>query len=88
MYRTLLGPKHSEGSRRLREIMESKGWSLSEVAAKISPKLGRNTVHRWVFGDRLPNRRFAVAIARTLGIPLAAWDQSARKPRATRKAAA
>lgn len=87
MARKHFGPRYSEGARQLGEFANRECLTLDELASRVSAKITRTAVHRWMFGDRIPARRFAFALEQSLGIPLDAWDRPAKKTKSSRKAA-
>lgn len=66
----------TEGARRLREYMRSKGLSIAEFAPRV-PVSGAS-VSRWLSGHRTPNREKSLLIERVTGrrVPAEAWSRT------------
>lgn len=71
-----LGGKLSEGIRALFRWMEREGVSQNALGRRLGVDSG--TVCRWLHGDKAPSRKWAVAIERETGVPVAAWDEIPR----------
>ncbi len=74
--RTKKGPHFVEGSRLLWVRLEQRGltaWTLAKDSG-----LSRSSVHRWMYGDKVPDMADAETLRKRLGIPLSAWVKKAR----------
>ncbi len=73
-----LGDRQSEGLRRLRLAMESRGWRARELAEAIG--VDKATPHAWLWGDLKPDMEKASVIERVLSIPIVLWTLPPEKP--------
>ncbi len=82
--RKKVSKRFSEGARQLWALVQSGEWS----AARLHKELGcsRTAPHKWLYGDRKPDRAISLEIERLVGIPAASWDEAPAKPFALHKA--
>ena len=72
MYRRGLGDDFNEGARQMWLRLDRKGWSLDDLVARTGIK--KPALHRYLYGDRRPERVPAAAIQRILKIDQALFD--------------
>ncbi len=72
-------PELTDLSGKLREFRLRKGWTLDELAHKVS--LSKSYLSRLEEGERQPSLAALLALSRTYGIPLAAlFSEKAERP--------
>lgn len=68
----------SRGSRALAEAMQLRG---ARAALTRELRCGNGLIGKWCAGERTPTVRFALAIERVQGIPVAWWAEPATPAR-------
>ena len=74
--RTHLGPRFSEGARRLWLALAARGWSQTKLEAELETK---TPVSYWLYGDKKPSLENAFKLKRLLGIEPDWWNQPANE---------
>ena len=69
------GKYFSDGARLMWLAIEARGWSQTELAAKLGTSSGQ--VSQWLYGGRRASLKWAVQMRDVLDIPLGAWNQAA-----------
>jgi hypothetical protein len=77
LLRTTLGPKFSEGARRLWMALHRRRCSQTELAVSLGASSA--LFSRWLWGDRRPELAWAEKIERELRIAMSAWVEAPRK---------
>jgi hypothetical protein len=83
-YRSTVGPKFSEGSRRLWLAAEGLG-SQAALEAAFNTRFPEDPIDagvlsRYLYGERRADRRRAMQLREVFGIDPTAWDQSPAAP--------
>jgi transcriptional regulator with XRE-family HTH domain len=73
-----LGPKFSEGARRLWLALRKRNWSQTEATQQL--KLSVGMLSRFLYGDRKPGRQTSEILRIKLGIEPPLWDRAPAKP--------
>lgn len=73
-----LGPKFSEGARRLWAALIKRKWNQQEATAEL--ELSAGVLSRLLYGDRKPGRTTSETLRKKLGIDPPLWDRAPAKP--------
>lgn len=77
-YRDYLGPRFSEGARRLWLALAKLDESPADCARRVSAKGG--VIPRVLYGDRTPNLALGVLFEEIYGVKARLWGEAPRHP--------
>jgi hypothetical protein len=94
LVKTRLGKRFSEGARRLWLLMEERGWCQTDLVDDMTAALARRAevgqarsrkpttglVSRWLYGEREPDRDYAVFLHEEYTIDAALWSKAPEQP--------
>ena len=76
LQRRTVGTHFSEGARQTWAAIDRKGWSHAQLAEAIGKS--QSLVHRWLYGDALPDLLSVIKIEKLLRVRCLLWAMPAK----------
>ena len=94
LLKTRLGQRFSEGARRLWLLLEERSWRQKDLIDNMSAtlanrataeqtrprKISNGVVCRWLYGERVPDRHYAVFLQEEYAIDASLWGKASEQP--------